>query len=217
MIRVVDDALPQHEFQKLLHTLYLTQFSDGVMSSFDGPCLLDFNLAGEYKHLYKGSDRAVLRLPNTVDTMQFTHVLTSNGFSKSPYLNFISPILDYIIDTHFLDMVGGEYWYSRVKINLLLRNHLVKNESNYSYPHLDSGKPHLSMLWYLNKSDGDTVFFKNREDERDEELVEEMRVSPKPNRVVMSDGHYHAGTNPMNYEIRLAMNVGLHHNSVEED
>ena len=213
MIRVVDDALPQHEFHKLLNTLDLAQFNDGVMSSFTGPCLLDFNLAGEYKHLYTNSPRAVLRLPNTVDTMQFTHIILANSSIKSPYSNYMTPILDYIVDTHFLDMVGGDYYYSRIKINLLMRNHLVKDKSNYSYPHLDSADPHLSMLLYLNKSDGDTVFFKNREGERDKELVEEIRVSPKPNRVVMSDGHYHAGTNPMNYDIRLGMNVVLHHSA----
>jgi len=210
MIRVIDNALPLDKFSEFLHTLDLLNFSEGVIPSFPGPCLLDFNLSGEYKHLYEGTPRAILKQPNTVDTIQFVHhILFPKNVSKSPYINYIIPILNCIIDTHFLDIVGSDYYYSRIKINLLMRNHLVKDESNYGYPHLDADEEHLSMLWYLNKSDGDTVFFKNREGEEDKEFVEEMRVSPKQNRAVMSDGHYHAGTNPMNYDIRLAMNVVL--------
>ena len=56
-------------------------------------------------------------------------------------------------------------------------------------PHTDRPEEHLGLIYYLNDSDGDTIFF-----EGDSEL---QRVSPKKGRIVIFDGNtLHAGGFP---------------------
>ena len=67
---------------------------------------------------------------------------------------------------------------------------------------------HLSFLLYLNDSDGDTTFFReNWDDAPGTRLTKWKKVEPKKNRVVISDGNYHASQNPINSEIRLVLNA----------
>jgi hypothetical protein len=56
-------------------------------------------------------------------------------------------------------------------------------------PHTDSSTPHWVCLYYVNDSDGDTIFYK------DDKTTEIKRVSPKKGRIAFFDGSiYHAGT-----------------------
>jgi len=55
-------------------------------------------------------------------------------------------------------------------------------------PHQDLDSPHWVCLYYVNDSEGDTVFF-------DDSKKEIKRVSPKKGRIAFFDGTiYHAGT-----------------------
>jgi hypothetical protein len=63
------------------------------------------------------------------------------------------------------------------------------NSKTY-HPHVDTDSPHYVLLYYVNDTDGDTVFFDNY-------LNEIKRISPKKGRVVFFDGSiYHAASNP---------------------
>ena len=74
--------------------------------------------------------------------------------------------------------------------------------------HADLSEPHLSFLLYLNDSDGDTTFFREKwNDAPGTRLTKWKTVSPKKNRVVISDGNYHASQNPINSEIRIVLNA----------
>jgi hypothetical protein len=61
-------------------------------------------------------------------------------------------------------------------------------------PHVDGPYPHTVLLYYVNDSDGDTVFF----DSEDKTKIIE-RVTPKRGRVLLFDGSmYHASCPPSN-------------------
>ena len=68
-------------------------------------------------------------------------------------------------------------------------------------PHRDSTTPHLVCLYYVNDSDGDTIFF-------DDFGKEIKRVSPKKGRIAFFDGSIeHSGSRPTkNHRIVINFN-----------
>lgn len=71
--------------------------------------------------------------------------------------------------------------------------------------HIDNDIPHWAALFYLNDSDGDTVFWKGGVGD---EIIE--RVTPKSNRVVIFDGStYHSSSSPCDAEFRAVVNLNF--------
>ena len=69
-------------------------------------------------------------------------------------------------------------------------------------PHTDQNFPHWVCLYYINDSDGDTIFF-------GEDKKEIKRVSPKKGRIAFFDGSiYHAGT-PSETKSRAVVNFNF--------
>lgn len=65
-----------------------------------------------------------------------------------------------------------------------------KTELEYARPHTDFGTPHWVVLYYVNDSDGDTVFFDNNNN-----IIK--RVTPKKGRIVLFNGNIlHSGGIP---------------------
>ena len=81
-------------------------------------------------------------------------------------------------------------------------------------PHLDRTEPHLVVLYYVNDSDGDTIFYDYKsKDENDipyfEDIKELKRIKPKQGRVVVFDGLYwHTAEQPRD-DIRCIININL--------
>ena len=70
-------------------------------------------------------------------------------------------------------------------------------------PHIDVDIPHWVCLYYVNDSDGDTVFFK------DDKVTEIKRVSPKKGRIAFFNGSiFHAGT-PSGTNSRAVINFNF--------
>jgi len=64
-------------------------------------------------------------------------------------------------------------------------------------PHTDQETPHLSCIYYINDSDGDTIFY----NENKEEI---KKVSPKKGRIAFFDGSIpHSGSRPSTTHRRL--------------
>lgn len=96
---------------------------------------------------------------------------------------------------------------TRMKLNWLPR---VSGGGEGSHtPHIDSKDPHRVFLYYINDSDGDTVFFDEvYSGDSPKEFNELLRISPKAGRGVVFDGHtYHASSSPSNSEYRCILNV----------
>lgn len=85
------------------------------------------------------------------------------------------------------------------------------NEKRPSLPHIDSEEKHLVLLYYVNDSDGDTVLYKNKYNEQeDNEMIADIKISPKAGRAVLFDGNiYHSFYYPNIYDVRSVINVNI--------
>ena len=78
-------------------------------------------------------------------------------------------------------------------------------------PHIDYDFPHISSIYYVNESDGDTIFYNQRANNINEinnlNLQEYKRVAPKANRLVVFEGDIvHTGSSPINFKKRILIN-----------
>jgi len=106
----------------------------------------------------------------------------------------------------------------KCKINLQTRAP-SNNKGKFNYPHTDYHPvPNklLTILYYLNESDGDTYFFKERFDgkEMSKDQIDNLtiikKVSPKKGRLVVFNGNImHAGSHPIDYPTRIVINYNL--------
>jgi len=151
------------------------------------------------------------KFPNGIQTYQLTHHLFSNikeyngGYSledKSPHTRFIHKL---IIPVLKKNKIYGDIVKS--KFNLLFPHPKIKNNLDHNVTHIDLGEPHYSILLYLNDSDGDTVFFKDKGN------IELKRITPKSNRMIISNGLYHTSTNPIKFNFRAVLNIVVRKNN----
>lgn len=96
----------------------------------------------------------------------------------------------------------------RIKSNITTR----ATSSDYLAPHVDQNTPHKVFLYYVNDSDGDTVFFEQFWHEginiEKKDLTEALRVSPRMGRGVIFDGlQYHASSKPIKHDYRCVINI----------
>lgn len=87
-------------------------------------------------------------------------------------------------------------------------------------PHVDTNTPHMTALFYLNDSDGDTIMYKEKYDpskgvdqyEYYEKYIKtptiEKTVTPEKNKMFWFDGlQYHSSNSPTNTSKRFIINV----------
>ena len=84
-------------------------------------------------------------------------------------------------------------------------------------PPVDWDDSHMTALYYVNDSDGDTVFYKEKRDEtlsvssynwsKDQKFNVDQTIKPVADRIVMFDGlTYHSSTTPCHTDYRLIIN-----------
>ena len=91
----------------------------------------------------------------------------------------------------------------RVKANL--QTQFIDNKKEYfNTPHIDIENLKTKIcIYYINESDGDTLFFDNLED-----LNIVKKVEPKKGRLVIFDGDvFHAGQHPIKSNKRMILNI----------
>jgi len=101
-----------------------------------------------------------------------------------------------------------ELW--RIRLGLIT----ATKQSIVHQPHVDYEEPHKSALIYVNDTDGDTVFYKNKfvpgtihSAEWKQSFEEDARVTPKANRLVWFDGlQYHSSSTPTQTSRRIVIN-----------
>ena len=198
MIEVFDNALPESIFNELSNQVIRKDFPWYFSTDIDRSRLV----SSEEENPGLCEDK------NSISSHQFVHSLYSLKDKEkvhSPSFNlFNKPIF------HFLEnkkMSGHLY---RCKLNLLTNLHKIKDNNFHNMPHVDIDIPHFSVLLYLNDSDGDTIFFNERNDgekTRPKSVSIKQRISPKRNRIVISNGNFHASTNPINTDYRIVYNA----------
>ena len=157
----------------------------------DLPLFFNLNTVGyENSNSLKSTDL-------TVDCPQFTHVFIVNYGICSNYWSHIEPII-----FNFLakDGIVGSMKLFRCKLNL---NPMAKHFSkeNYFTPHVDvENAPGITAIYYVNDSDGDTLFF-----DKNMKIVD--KVTPKKGTLVYFDNTlYHAGQPPKKSPFRAVIN-----------
>jgi hypothetical protein len=89
--------------------------------------------------------------------------------------------------------------FLRIKANFQTQCNF-SNEQFVNMPHIDTLFDHRVALYYVNDSDGDTVFFNS-----DGTIMQ--TITPKRGRFVVFDGiHFHAGRHPILSEKRVVIN-----------
>ena len=203
LIRVYDNFLPDTFADKIydLHTignlgwLYSpsTVLARGIPKD---------NLELNYKRVssgvttvYKGEEIEHIFNKDTIDTPQLVHSACYNGEATSIHFDQLSEIVKY------LDFENVNYHVYRIKSNLTF-NLTDYKKINHQPIHIDKDTEDIkSLLYYVNDSDGDTLFFDN-----DLNIIK--RVSPKKNTAILFDSNIlHAGSNPIKSKKRIVINT----------
>jgi hypothetical protein len=133
--------------------------------------------------------------PNARETFQFVHPIMDNGRHDSLY----TPLILELGNKIFFDLKISIINYRRIKVNQLLKS--IESSDNYHPPHVDDLEENmLSLIYYINDSDGPTYFFNKQGTCTD-------KVYPKKNRCVLFPSNvFHASSSPILSDRRLVIN-----------
>lgn len=132
------------------------------------------------------------------DNSSFSHVVVMDYEPVSQYYDLFESALRLIADAAGQDFRD----VYRVRLGCLLPDKL-----DHHCPHVDFEDEHVTALYYVNKSDGDTIFF------NDEMSIFQhrcqLRVEPERGKMVVFNGDVlHASSSPTS-GYRIALNVNF--------
>jgi len=219
MIKVLDNVFDEKYFCSTLEECNLINFRTGNLFDFNHvnfPFYMSKDIAKDDVEAISKRDKAfgTLKTENSINTLQWVHAVVvqhrervKGRYANSEAYPHLVPMITTAFHKHFPDYKN--YVLDRMKLNLLMKSTYIKEKNKfYNIPHIDEPKRHISIILYLSDSDGDTVFFKERDFNinTDVKLTEIARVKPKFGRMVVSDGHYHTSSNPFDKDFRLILN-----------
>ena len=128
---------------------------------------------------------------------QFTHLFVADNNVYSNFYNLIFPILQKIEETTNKSIKH----IVRIKANLLTQTNLNQNNKFEIHSDAEKGEDCYSFLYYVNNSDGDTVFYSDNENEI-------QRITPKENSGILFKSELlHMGESPKINRRRIVVNV----------
>jgi hypothetical protein len=139
------------------------------------------------------------------DTFQFTHPFFMNEEICSEYYPVVFELFNSFLIKHNIKCSK----IIRAKANLTTKNENLESQE----PHIDTNVPHKVFLYYVNTSDGDTIFYKDDIDlsmpvRRHEDLSIHEKVSPEIGKAINFNGLiYHSASNPKNNDLRAVINI----------
>lgn len=134
---------------------------------------------------------------NTVNSGQFIHKLLETRYNDGNISVYKSPLYE------GFKQIFNQISYiniERIKCNLNLNKTGYKKTSHQPIHFDHKSNDFRSLLYYINDSDGDTIFFNKK-------LKEIKRVKPKKNTAVLFDSNLlHCGCNPIKSNKRAVIN-----------
>ena len=143
-----------------------------------------------------------------IDTQRFSYIVYQHGYGATSfyssiktnpnsyhrkYFTFLPKLIDYLQDTY----IPNNYEVERIFVNM--QTVRPRWSMNNIHPDLKM-KGGITILYYVNDSDGDTYFFNNIECIKS--------VSPtKGKAVVYPADTFHAGSTPVTTETRTVINL----------
>jgi hypothetical protein len=151
-------------------------------------------------------DPTVYRDKNTKDYPMFNHAFVARGECKSQWFGLISPIVNNFISKLNLESAPNLY---RCKLNISFPNREFA-DGDYLTPHYDIEDAAIIAIYYVNDSDGDTLFFedpKNIPKHTDHSLTITESLTPKKGTMVyFNNKTLHANRPPQHTRIRCVIN-----------
>lgn len=145
--------------------------------------------------LVKNSSGNAKKVEGFSDTLQFEHHFVMNDEIHSQAIHPIMNMLDW---NNILKRTKVSPNILRMKSNLLLKTQPTPNT-----PHIDFSIQHSVLLYYVNDSSGDTIFY-------DDNFKIKQTIKPKKGRIVIFDGDiYHSSTPPQTNDYRCVINFNL--------
>lgn len=187
--QVVDNFLPEFYHKTILETLLSDNFPWYVIGSSSGA--------------EERVDANDVYFPDMQNG--FFHVLY-NKFTGGPTsynYGLFDPILKLIPEKFGTDIIN----LIRIRLGMTTRT----GYEGFHYPHVDMQYPHKTLLYYLNDSDGDTLFYdKKFGEDVSEGLNVVHRNTPKANQAILFDGlKYHSSGFPTENFYRITMNINF--------
>lgn len=174
-IQVFENYLPKNKSDKI----------EEILLSQDFPWFLIKKSSGESKEVngYK-------------DTVQFEHHFFRDGNQTSSGFTFFCDLLNL---SDFISKFNVPNKVIRMKSNLLLKTQKTPNT-----PHVDFSDPHFVLLYYVNDSDGPTIFYEKNANK----FNKIKEIIPKKGTFVLFDGStYHSSTPPQLNDYRCVINI----------
>lgn len=142
---------------------------------------------------------------NVVNFPQMHHVFFDSDGNNSQYFTLIQPLIWFLEKYLQIEIKS----LSRIKANLLLPGECTLD--NYNVPHIDHpNDDYISMVYYVNDSDGDTRIFDKTVDQGYENLLPIGQFTPKKGRaLVFKSNRFHASSPPVKCEKRMVINFVL--------
>ena len=184
---ILDDVLPEKIYEEMSR----------VMISEEGP-----NFPWWWHHGHTSNPDAEIKDSTSVDdktrdNLMLCHLFYMPREEPSPFFGLVGQVIPEIekkLEKKTIDVF-------RVKGNLTLPSTLPPD--TYNIPHRDQEKGWVSILYYINDADGDTIFFDD-----DKEIY--ATVSPKANRAAIFDSNiYHCTMNNQTSDRRMVINYIL--------
>lgn len=127
----------------------------------------------------------------------FSHILYDK--SKKTMSNYLDSfrIIEPYIESHFNLNIKDIFRY-RLGMNLKISNNSITHS-----PHRDFDFDHLTFLYYLNSSDGPTIFYDN-------DINKKIEIFPEKNCGVLFNGIlFHSSSTPSKNVKRITLNLNF--------
>jgi hypothetical protein len=181
-MKIIDNFLPQ-EYQDVLERTFL------------GPEFPWF-----FHPATSGKDHKYPDLPGICDTYQFVHNIFFNGSVNSNCFDLVQNVMYKLMLAENIDTSR----LLKIKANLTLQS--VHLKDTFAPPHIDFPDfrdEFITCLYYVNDSDGDTLFFDSNNN-----IVN--RVTPKKGRLAYFKGDYtHSKEAPQHHATRCVINFNF--------
>ncbi len=137
-----------------------------------------------------------------INPSQFVHTLVDEHEINSKHFILIEPILQ-----NLAKRLQKNISVKKAKFNFLPQNHIDKHH----FPHVDTNPDDqsvMSMIYYVNNSDGDTYFFDDTYPRTKEYTDVIKKITPKKGKAIVFEGkQFHASSSPIISEKRIVLNV----------
>jgi len=148
-------------------------------------------------------------LKNVKDYNQLCHQFYKlNDENNTIKVSNYCKIVDDLVNNILIKLNLQDIIIRRAKANL--QQQFTDNKSEYhNTPHYDSFTKHYVCIYYVNDSDGDTLFFDN-----EKECNITNRITPKKGRFLFFKGEtLHTGQHPIKSSTRVVININFEENN----